>query len=360
MSKRTAVPASDEPRPDRDLLDDPDLIEFTERLPEARKVSIKVMSESGNWKYRGSVAKDSFNLDSVQRRFGGGTYQFSIHGADGRLLKTISNIEIDDLSADEQEPEKKTAAVAVSGSSELELLRAQLAQNQIMMMKFIETMGQRQQAPAQQSDIVQLVNALQVMKQMEPKREQPPQVQDLLVQAFTRGMEVAERVQKKATGGDASPLGEILGFAREIFQDARPIIQAAIANATPGGNVATRATIPGDEEMDETEIDLKPALQHVKEHLRGGTPPNTLAHLVLAQMQANPELDETLSALITEQPIESFLELDPELKEEPLRTTFGKFFGEMRARILQAGDTRRSGGNPENAGDHAGSDTRLG
>jgi hypothetical protein len=352
--KRPAAP--DDPRPDRDLLEDPDLIEFTERLPEARKVSVSVMNQaSGGWRHKGSMNKDSFNLDNVQAKFGGGTYRFSIHAADGKLLKTISNIEIDDLADDDREPEAKTAAVAPAAVSEIQLLREQMSADRLLIMELVRS---RNSAPPQ-SDITQLVAALATLKGMEPKHEPQPAIQDLMMKSMLQGLELAQKVQKSGGSGDASPLGEILGFARELFQDARPIIQAAIANAVPPGTVRPGTTISGDEVEDDTEIDLKPALQHVKEQLRSGMPPNTLAHLVLAQMQANPELDETLSALISEQPIESFLELDAELKEEPLRTTFGKFFGEMRARILQVRDSRGSGGNPENAGDHAGTDTRI-
>lgn len=346
---------TEDTRPDRDLLDDPDLIEFTSRLPEARKVSIKVMNpDSGNWRHKGSVSVDSFSLDNVQKRFGGGTYQFSIHAADGKLLKTISNIEIDDPEDDDREQEKKTTAVAVAPMSEVQMLREQMAQDRLMMLELIRLKPQPL-PPQQQSSVGEIVAALAQLHAMQPKHQQPPEVQDLLMKSFTSGLELAGKISKTAGTSEASPLGEILGFARELFNDARPIIQAAIAQALPPGTVPPGAAITGgpEDDMDDSEIDLKPALQHVKENLRAGMPPNTLAHLVLAQMQANPELDETLSALISEQPIESFLELDTDFKEEPLRTLFGKFFGEMRARILQVRDSRGSGRNSEDLGSNA-------
>jgi hypothetical protein len=361
MAKAKPAPtAPEEHRADRDLFDDPDLIEFTSRLPEARKVSIKVMNpDSGNWRHKGSLAIDSFNLDAVQKRYGGGTYQFSIHGADGRLLKTISNIEIDDVDDDEREPELPRPAAAVAAVSEIQLLREQMAQDRLLMMEMLRGMGKQQPAP--QSDITQLVAALSTLKAMEPKHEQPPAVQDLIMKSFTAGIDIAAKLNKTG-GSDGSPLGEILGFVREVFQDARPIIQAAIANAAPQLNVvpgATKSSPEGDpDEMDESEIDLKPALTFVRTQLESGIPPKSLADLVLLQMSRDAELNETLSALIADEPIEGFLELAPELKAEPLRTKFGEFFGVVRARIFADRDSRGNSGDAAHAGGHAGADAQ--
>jgi hypothetical protein len=348
--KRPAA-APDE-RPDRDLFDDPDLIEFTSRLPEARKVSIKVMNTvSGNWRHKGTMGVDIFNLDAVQQRYGGGTYQFSIHSADGRLLKTISNIEIDDpADSDEREPEAKPAAAAVTGLpavSELTLMREQMAADRLLMMELIR--GLTTAKPQPQSDIAQLVSALSTLKSMEPKHGPTPEVQDLLFKSFTSGLELAAKVSKATSPGETSPFSELIGLAREVFQEARPIIAAAIAKQTG----APGTTISPEIEMDGADVDLQPALNFVKEQLNAGLPPDALANVVLMQMQSNPDLDETVSTLIVEQDIESFLAIDPELSAEPLRTRFGQFFGVMRARILEARDSGGDTGDTANAGSDA-------
>lgn len=356
MATKKRASAPDDDRPDRDLLDDPDLIEFTSRLPEARKVSIKAMGESGTWRYKGAISIDSFNLDNVQRRYGGGTYQFSIHGADGKLLKTITNIEIDDLPDDERTPEPAKTAAAAPAVSELQLIREQMRDDRAMMMELIRSIGKSQPAQ-QQSDITQLVTALATLRGMEPKHTNPPEVQELLMKSFTNGLELAAKVNKTANGGEQSALGEVFSFVREVFQDARPLIQSALEKAghpaaapktvQPGTTITNPPAVIEEEEDDVTE-DLRPALAFVKDQLKSGLAPQALAEIVLAQMQNNPEMDDVVSGLIADSPIEDFLEMEPELKAEPLRTTFGQFFGVMRARIFAARDSGRSGGNAAN------------
>lgn len=329
-----APPANDE------IYTDPDLRTILDQLPESRRVSIKRMSESNSrWAYIGSLNADIFNEDAVQKRFGGGLYQFALHGSDGKLLRTISNIEIADLPDDEREVKTVAPAQTIpAASSEIQLLREQMAADRLVLMKLIDSLGNARQQPPQQS-LTDLVAALATLKGMEPKRETPPEVQDLVMKSFTQGLELAGKIQGRVSG-EASPMSELIGFARDIFKDAQPIIMDLLKKppakpAAPGVAPAAiaPATLENPPEEEETELDLTPALTFIKDHLKNGFDPTALAHVVLQQMKGNPELNETVAAIVMEQPIDEIVTLDAELAAEPLRTKFGEFFGVLRARI---------------------------
>jgi hypothetical protein len=367
-AKKNLIPAPDD-RPDRELFQDPGLVEFQNRMPEARKVSIQRMSDTGALIHKGSFSIETFSLDSVQQRFGGGTYQFLLHDGEGKLLKRITNIEIDDLP--EAERRAQVAApipAAAAPVSEFALMREQMAADRMLLLEIVRGMSKQQQPAAPPTDITQLVSALVKLKELEPKRETQPAVQDLLLKSFTSGIEVAAKLSKGTATGEASPLGEILGFVREVFQDARPIIQAALTGTAAPASIANPPAVPiaapiaaaaGEgEEMDPNEIDLTPALAFVRSQLENGIPPKALGEIVLAQMARDESLNETLSSLIADEPIERFLDLAPEFKTEPLRSKFGEFFGVVRARISQDRDTGGTGRDTPHPNGNAGIDTQ--
>ncbi len=337
--KKNQPPAAPAPDPNDDRFgNDSDFQSIIEQLPEARRVSVRRMNEeTDRWAHVGSLSIDTFSEDTVQRRFGGGLYQFQFHGSDGKVIRKLTNIEIADAPDDERLAKTIAPAVTVSerpASSIEEMMRLQMAQQQTMILKLIEAMGQRSQP---QQSMVEMVNALAGLKALEPKHQNPPEVQELLMKSFTQGLELAGKLQGKATG-ETSTTGELIAFARDVFKDALPLIQSTLQKqnppAVPSGIAAIAPAVPLDNPPDEEiEMDLRPAVAYIKDRLNDGIPPAVLAKLVLQSMDSNPQTKEDVTAIVMEQDLSEIVTLDAELSVEPMRGMFAEFYGVLRARL---------------------------
>lgn len=351
--------AEDEIEQHGGIMVDPEIVRILEDYPDARRVSARRYDESSQrWVRLGSTPRDIFSEDFIQKRHGGGLYQFIFHDEQGKMLRTITNIEIADIPEDERPARSNpTPAQVVSTSNpEVEILKMQIAQMNGMILKLLET---RSQPVAPQNNITDLVAALAAMHKLAPQPVAQPGIQEIMAKSFEKGLELATKIKTLEGGGERSATGEILNFVREVFSEARPLIQEALKKPEPAAEnppaaetVAPAAAIPAasaaeDEEYED--VDLTPALAFIKGQLQAGIDPKALASLVMSQMDQNPESKELLTGVVETQTIHDLVALDPELAAEPMRTTFGQFYGELSARILAGTNSGGDSGNKSDA-----------
>jgi len=326
---------------------DPEISRILADYPDARRVSARRYDESSQrWVRLGSTPSNVFSEDYIQKRHGGGLYQFIFHDEQGQLLRTITNIESADVPEDERPARSnptQTQLPAATSNGEVEALKMQIAGLNGMILKMLD----RQAQPAPQTNIAELVAALAAMQKLQPAPAAQPAMQDVMARSFEKGLELATKIKTLESGREQSATGEILSFVREVFAEARPLIQDALKKpqaAEPVSTVAPVVTIPADE-GEEVDIDLTPALTFIKDQLKSGVDPEALASIVISQMDQNPDSKETLTGVVETQTIQDLVALDPELGAEPLRTQFGKFYGVLSARILAGADRGRDSGH---------------
>lgn len=318
-------------------IDQDDLATFIATYPETRRVAVMLLSEENQrWRFVGPIAPQICNEEEIQRRFaskfGGGLYAVKLHDEAGKIIKTKWNIAIADPIDDNDAAERPAAAIAAlapaapAAFDHVQFLRDELTQNRQLMRDLVNSLSKN--TPAQQSSVTELVAALGTLKKLEPPAAATPA--DTLVKMMELGMKMGKRGTEAGGETEATTW---LDLAREVLNEAKPIIKQAIASAQ-----GAPALSAGDDDA----AQLAEAIVFLKEKCDDGNTPSLWVAVAMENM------DHDVLKQIVAQPFDAFIAVDAELAREPYRTWFTKFQKGVNAALSalpNTGDSEGAGGD---------------
>ena len=260
--------------------------------------------------------------DFIQQKFRAGIYQIKLYDSQGQFITSSQGIEIADpprLERPVDHPAIAPASVTAgfSQSDLVEFMRAESNRNHALLMEFVRTRS------AEGNSIKDLIAALAALKQITPAAPPPPPSLD---QVFLKGVEFASKVAAPAAAGDSEK--GLMDYVKEIYELARPMVAEGLAA------LRQPPAAPAAEET-ETELDIEPALEFLKDKARQGRSVEWCAETIIDQMQGNADLTNLIVHTVN-QPVDEFLALDDAFAADPLKSWIINLHAELHRRLIPA------------------------